>query len=128
MLWRKALIYWRSLAVVGTIAYACLWREPSVTLPPIVGMDKWVHGIMYLVLVWVMMWDNKKAGIHISYSWAIVALFSAIFGGFIEILQEHFFYPRTGDWLDWLADCIGAWVGIGTWYIGQKWHERRVAQ
>ena len=83
---------------------------------------------MYLVLVWVMMWDNKKAGIHISYSFAIVALFSAIFGGFIEILQEHFFYPRTGDWMDWLADCIGAWVGIGTWYIGQKWNERRVAQ
>ena len=91
-------------------------------------MDKWAHGVMYLVLALVMLWDNKKVGIPASYSWMIVVLFSAIFGGFIEILQEQFFYPRTGDWMDWVADCIGTWVGTGIWYIGQKWHERRMAQ
>ena len=128
MLWRKALIYWRTLAVVGAIAYVCLLREPRVTLPPISGMDKWAHGIMYLILTWVMMWDNKKVGIKTSYSWGIAVLFSAIFGGFIEIMQEQFFYPRTGDWKDWLADCLGACVGIGAWYIGQKWYARRMAQ
>ena len=128
MLWRKTLIYWRSLAVVCAIAYVCLLREPRVTLPLITGMDKWAHGMMYLVLAWVMMWDNKKVGLKTSYSWVIVVLFSVIFGGFIEILQEQFFYPRTGDWMDWLADCTGTWVGTGIWYIGQKWHERRMAQ
>jgi VanZ family protein len=91
-------------------------------------MDKWVHGMMYLVLALVMMWDSKTVGIKISCSWVVVALFSAIFGGFIEILQEQFFFPRTGDWMDWLADCIGAWVGVGAWYIGHKWYERRMAQ
>ena len=84
--------------------------------------------MMYLVLAWVMMWDNKKVGIKTSYSWGIAVLFSAIFGGFIEIMQEQFFYPRTGDWMDWLADCLGACVGIGVWYIGQKWYARRMAQ
>ena len=91
-------------------------------------MDKWAHGVMYLVLALVMLWDNKKVGIPASYSWMIVVLFSAIFGGFIEILQEQFFYPRTGDWMDWVADCAGTWAGVGIWYIGQKWHERRMAQ
>ena len=128
MLWRKTLIYWRSLAIVCTIAYVCLLREPHVTLPPVTDMDKWAHGVMYLVLALVMLWDNKKVGIPASYSWVIVVLLAAIFGGFIEILQEYFFYPRTGDWMDWLADCIGTWVGVGIWYIGQKWHERRMAQ
>lgn len=128
MLWRKTLIYWRSLAIVCTIAYVCLLREPHVTLPPVTDMDKWAHGVMYLVLALVMLWDNKKVGIPASYSWVIVVLLAAIFGGFIEILQEQFFYPRTGDWMDWLADCIGTWVGVGIWYIGQKWHERRMAQ
>mgnify|MGYP003474046879 FL=1 len=128
MLWRKTLTYWRSLAIVCTIAYVCLLREPHVTLPPVTDMDKWAHGVMYLVLALVMLWDNKKVGIPTSYSWVIVVLFAAIFGGFIEILQEHFFYPRTGDWMDWLADCTGTWVGAGIWYIGQKWHERRMAQ
>ena len=128
MLWRKTLTYWRSLAIVCTIAHVCLLREPHVTLPPVTDMDKWAHGVMYLVLALVMLWDNKKVGIQASYSWMIVVLFSAIFGGFIEILQEQFFYPRTGDWMDWVADCIGTWVGVGIWYIGQKWHERRMAQ
>ena len=128
MLWRKTLTYWRSLAIVCTIAYVCLLREPHVTLPPVTDMDKWAHGVMYLVLALVMLWDNKKVGIQASYSWMIVVLFSAIFGGFIEILQEYFFYPRTGDWMDWLADCTGTWVGTGIWYIGQKWYERRMAQ
>lgn len=128
MLWRKTLTYWRSLAIVCTIAYVCLLREPHVTLPPVTDMDKWAHGVMYLVLALVMLWDNKKVGIPASYSWVIVVLLAAIFGGFIEILQEYFFYPRTGDWMDWVADCIGTWVGVGIWYIGQKWHERRMAQ
>mgnify|MGYP003543467850 FL=1 len=128
MLWRKTLTYWRSLAIVCTIAYVCLLREPHVTLPPVTDIDKWAHGVMYLVLALVMLWDNKKVGILASYSWMIVVLFSAIFGGFIEILQEYFFYPRTGDWMDWLADCTGTWVGTGIWYIGQKWYERRMAQ
>ena len=128
MLWRKTLIYWRSLAIVCTIAYVCLLREPHVTLPPVTDMDKWAHGVMYLVLALVMLWDNKKVRIPASYSWVIVVLLAAIFGGFIEILQEYFFYPRTGDWMDWLADCTGTWVGTGIWYIGQKWHERRMAQ
>ena len=128
MLWRKTLKYWRSFAIVCAIAYVCLLRKPHVTLPPFTDMDKWAHGVMYIVLALVMLWDNKKAGIQASYSWIIVVLFSAIFGGFIEILQEQFFYPRTGDWMDWLADCIGIWVGVGIWYIGQKWNERRVAQ
>lgn len=128
MLWRKTLTYWRSLAIACVIAYVCLLREPHVTLPPVTDMDKWAHGVMYLVLALVMLWDNKKVGIPTSYSWVIVVLFAAIFGGFIEILQEHFFYPRTGDWMDWLADCTGTWVGAGIWYLGQKWHERRMAQ
>lgn len=128
MLWRKTVTYWRSLAIVCAIAYVCLLRELHVTLPPVTDMDKWAHGVMYLVLALVMLWDNKKVGIQASYSWMVVVLFSAIFGGFIEILQEQFFYPRTGDWMDWVADCIGTWVGVGIWYIGKKWHERRMAQ
>ena len=84
--------------------------------------------MMYLVLALVMMWDNKKVGLKTSYSWVIVVLFSAIFGGFIEILQEQFFYPRTGDWMDWLADCIGVVVGGIIWLIGYKCYERRMVK
>lgn len=138
MLWRKALIYWRSVSVVCAIAYVSLLREPSVALPPIVGIDKYVHGLMYLLLTCTLLWDSKTSewyrcgngidGWRLWQWWLVVVVFPIIYGGFIEILQEKYFYPRTGDWVDWLADCAGVGIGIGVWWIGRKWHARRMAK
>ena len=117
MLWRKALIYWRSVLVVCAIAYVSLLREPSVALPPIVGIaSEWYRC------------GNGIDGWRLWQWWLVVVVFPIIYGGFIEILQEKYFYPRTGDWADWLADCAGVGIGIGVWWIGRKWHARRMAK
>lgn len=124
MLWRKVIGYWKSILVLSAIAYLSLLREPSISLPYVIGMDKWIHAIMYLVLTLTLLWDSQQR----PKLWWIVAVFSAIFGGFIEVLQEQFFYPRTGDWMDWLADCIGVIVAIIVWLIGVKWYEKRMVK
>lgn len=134
MLWRKVIGFWKSILVLGAIAYVSLLREPNVALPPIEGIDKWIHGSMYLLLIVILLWDSKKVKVHKSVGaqrWKIrfiIVVFAAIYGGFIEVLQEHFFYPRTGDLLDWLADCIGVVVGLGLWIIGEKWYEQRMVK
>ena len=124
MLWRKVIGYWKSILVLSAIAYMSLLREPSISLPYVIGMDKWIHAIMYLVLTLTLLWDSQQR----PKLWWIVGVFSAIFGGFIEVLQEQFFYPRTGDWMDWLADCIGVIVAIIVWLIGVKWYEKRMVK
>lgn len=124
MLWRKVIGYWKSIVVLSAIAYISLLREPSISLPYVIGMDKWIHAIMYLVLTLTLLWDSQQR----PKLWWIVGVFSAIFGGFIEVLQEQFFYPRTGDWMDWLADCIGVIVAIIVWLIGVKWYEKRMVK
>ena len=124
MLWRKVIGYWKSIVVLSAIAYISLLREPSISLPYVIGMDKWIHAIMYLVLTLTLLWDSQQS----PKLWWIVGVFSAIFGGFIEVLQEQFFYPRTGDWMDWLADCIGVIVAIIVWLIGVKWNEKRMVK
>jgi VanZ family protein len=124
MLWRKVIGYWKSILVLSAIAYLSLLREPSISLPYVIGMDKWIHAIMYLVLTLTLLWDSQQR----PKLWWIVGVFSAIFGGFIEVLQEQFFYPRTGDWMDWLADCIGVIVAIIVWLIGVKWYEKRMVK
>lgn len=124
MLWRKVIGYWKSIVVLSAIAYVSLLREPSISLPYVIGMDKWIHAIMYLVLTLTLLWDSQQR----PKLWWIVAVFSAIFGGFIEVLQEQFFYPRTGDWMDWLADCMGVIVAIIVWLIGVKWYEKRMVK
>lgn len=138
MLWRKTLIYWRSIAVAGVIVYACLLREPSVALPPIQGIDKYIHAFMYLVLALMLQWDSKATewsrsadgnACFGSWQWWFVTIgLPAILGGSIEVLQEKYFYPRTGDWMDWVANCIGIAAGVIIWWIGLKWHERRMAK
>lgn len=128
MFWRKALTYWRSLLVICIIAYGCLLRKPPYTLPPIENGDKWAHWLVFMVLTLVLLWDSKKAGLQSRRMWVLAMVFPVVYGGFIEILQELYFYPRTGDWVDWLYDTIGMLIGVTIWWIGQKWYERRVVK
>ena len=128
MFWRKALTYWRSLLVICIIAYGCLLRKPLYMLPPIENGDKWAHWLVFMVLTLVLLWDSKKAGLQSWRMWVLAMVFPIVYGGFIEILQELYFYPRTGDWVDWLYDTIGMLIGVTIWWIGQKWYERRVVK
>mgnify|MGYP003409265403 CR=1 FL=1 len=124
MFWRKVIGYWKSIVVLSAIGYISLLREPSIALPSVPGIDKWIHGVMYLILTLTLLWDSQQR----PNLWWIAGVFSAIFGGFIEVLQELFFYPRTGDWMDWLADCIGVIIAIAVWLIGIKLYEKRMVK
>ena len=122
--------------MVCAIAYVSLLREPRVVLPPINGIDKYVHMLMFLVLTWTLLWDsetlewyrsgNGNSGRKVWKWWLIALIFPMIYGGLIEVLQEKYFFPRTGEWLDWGADCIGGVLGIGTWLVGRWWYARRM--
>ena len=128
MLWRKIIGYWKSFLVISAIAYVSLLREPSVPLPAIEGADKWAHMLMYLVLTLVLLWDSKRTDCQPRQMWIIAIAIPVIYGGFIEMIQERYCHPRTGDWMDWLSDCVGVVLAVGIWIIGTKWHERRTAQ
>lgn len=128
MLWRKIVGYWKSIVAICLIAYGCLLRKPLYTMPPIENGDKWVHWLAFMILTLFLFWDSKAIGVKSWKTWLLSVLFPVIYGGFIEVLQDKFFYPRIGDWRDWLADCMGVLVGIIVWLIIQKWNERRVAQ
>lgn len=114
--------------MVCVIAYGCLLRKPLYTFPPIENGDKWVHWLVFMALTLVLLWDSNKAKLKSWKMWILAILLPVIYGGFIEILQERYFYPRTGDWADWLADCVGVLMGVAIWWIGRMWYERRVVK
>lgn len=128
MFWRKIIGYWKSGLVICAIAYGCLLRKPLYSLPPIEHGDKWVHWLAFLLLTVVLYWDSRTAGLKQRRIWMLVVVFPIIYGGLIEVLQDKFFYPRVGDWADWLADIVGVVIGTVICMIIRKWHERRVAQ
>ena len=113
MLWRKALIYKEAVIVGLIILYASLIREPHIRLPEVAFADKWGHLVAYVVLGGTLSLDLIRDKRQSLWVWILGMGIPVIYGGLIEILQGAFFYPRTADWLDWLADIIGTVIGTG---------------
>lgn len=105
--------YIPTLIVAAVIAYLSLIREIHISyLSTFVGWDKIVHFTMFFGLAATMYLDNRRSGKLSRRTRLIICIICILYGGLIEILQETFFYPRTGDWLDWISDCIGTLIGI----------------
>ena len=126
---KRPLRYWETALVAAIILYGSLAPNPHVQLPPVQYADKWTHVLMYLTLGAALMWDMRRDGQHQWRLWLIAIAAPVAFGGIIEILQENFFYPRTGDWLDWTADIVGTLIGCLTaYFIYHWWHGRRITK
>lgn len=98
---------------------------PGSLLPhakPIIGFDKVVHFLMYAVFAFACVWGYRKQYVAHDTAYKKRALLLALavsvaYGGVTELLQEHFVPLRTGDWFDFLADSIGAMVGVVVFYL-----------
>jgi len=119
----KLVHFWKS--IIFTIIIMFLSFVPPAgfkKLPPIniLNFDKIVHMLMYSILTAIIIYDYKY---KISNSpkrktlLFIILLYTTIFGGIIELMQEKWFYPRSAEWIDWLADIVGALLGIFFMYI-----------
>jgi VanZ family protein len=84
------------------------------------NFDKIVHFLMFLALSGVVFFDNSsylKQKISLFRIFLGSFLYPTLLGGFIEILQGFLSPNRTGDWLDFLFDEIGIFVGILICYL-----------
>ena len=109
--------YWKTVVIGIGILYVSLVRDPGISLPTFVGADKWVHGLMYAILGGIACWDSigmKMSGWRLG----IIAIgLPIMYGGIIEGIQELWFAPRSGEWMDWLADSIGVIIGAALMMI-----------
>lgn len=120
---KRLIHYIPTVAVASCIAYLSLIRETGFSLPHFTGWDKLAHFCMYFTLAAVMRWDtlrDRQQGRMVS---IVLLVVCCLYGGLIEILQERYFYPRTGDWLDWLADCLGTVFGL--YSLSLVWKHRK---
>ncbi len=85
--------------------------------------DKLVHSGIYLVLTLLILMgfsnyysiqsNRVKLGV-------LVVLFGITYGGFMEILQHNIFINRSGNWQDFLANGLGAIIGVFVFPIIKK--------
>jgi VanZ family protein len=103
------------IAVIWVVVIAILHAIPGSDFPEtslsdIFQLDKFIHATLFLVgfyLFAIALVGQQKKGI-IRY---IVIAFIA-YGLVLEVLQGLFFFERSADVLDWLADTVGVFLGL----------------
>jgi len=124
--WRTASIVLLVLVLAATMVPAVwIWPDERQFVTWFVAMDKWLHGITFVVLaIWF-------AGQYRPRSYWRIGIGLIFFGVFIEVCQRLVAY-RSADVLDIAADVAGitiglavATAGLGGWSL---WVENRLAR
>ena len=103
-----------TLIVSLTLTVAMLWPMDQPPLSP-GGSDKLVHLISFATLAFPLARTGR-------FGLLPVFIGASIFGGAIELIQPSF--NRSADVNDWIADIVGAVLGIfcGLLYRGLRRH------
>ena len=86
---------------------------PETPLNDVAFIDKWTHFVMYGGTCSVIWWEYRRKHGQPNYHRLIVWgwLAPVLMGGLLEFLQEYATTTRSGDWLDFAANTVGATLG-----------------
>lgn len=86
---------------------------PETPLSNVEFIDKWTHFVMYggtCAVIWREYWRLHRQPCYrrlLLWGW----LAPALMGGLLELLQAYATTTRSGEWLDFWADAVGATLG-----------------
>jgi VanZ family protein len=104
-----------SIALCALILILCFIDTAELPDAPMTNFDKLVHLLMFMGLGGVVFFDNTnylRQPVSRQRIFRSSFLFPTMFSGAIEIMQEYWTTTRTGDWMDFLFDTIGAFIGL----------------
>lgn len=112
----KRYIKGQPLSIIIAIAIwtVCMIPLPETPLDDVPMIDKWTHFVMYGTLVSVIMGEYGRRTETIRWKRFLTCGFimPVIMSGMIELAQAYLTNGvRSGDWMDFLANTIGAVIG-----------------
>ena len=125
------LLYFRRYPITFLLAFAIVLLSllpiPDVRMPVKVPLvDKWTHMVMYGVLTLVIWLEYIRAHRQMRGLRLLLLAFLApiAMGGVLELMQAYLTTCRSGEWLDFVANSIGAVVGAGCGLLASRLWER----
>lgn len=110
------------------VLYLSFFRPPSTGMGRIPHLDKVVHFGMYFsmsALLWYEYWRRHRHAFPFPTAWCLAFVFPVLLSGCIELLQEYCTSYRGGEWLDFLANSLGAGTAsVVIWLVIRKWGDR----
>lgn len=107
------------LATICVIAILVLSLFPVPEMPDLEDVpfiDKWTHMAMYAGLMLCVWFDWKRNKLQPKWGRSLIAMVSgAALGGIIELIQP--LVHRSGEWMDFYADAVGAVLGCLMGYL-----------
>lgn len=114
--WLAAAIVWTAaILVVNSISVS----DPTWQ-PPFPGADKLTHAFMYAVASYS--WRRAIVATRDSVTWKVVGAVALL--GALDEWHQRSVPGRSADVFDWVADVVGAWLGVALWHW---WHARKSA-
>jgi len=106
-------------AVILTVGIAILSLTESTQMPSVSLNDKAIHGMFYtlLAVLWMIPLRQSPITNHQSPIYAVVLFGTTAYGALLELLQHYCTLTRSGEWLDVLADFLGALIGVIIVYL-----------
>lgn len=105
--------FWTTLVTVAIVVLSTMPIPEEAPLGDVPLIDKWVHMVMYAGLVF-MMWVDHVVRSKQKYTWTVrilILLYAIALGGAMELVQAYLTTCRSGDWIDFEADAVGALIG-----------------
>lgn len=107
-----------TVVVIVVVTTLCLIPIEDPPLKDVRFIDKWTHialfgGICLSLVVETLLSGRKRV-------WPAPFL-AALYGGVVELMQAYLTTCRSGEWLDFAADAVGAFVAFPiALYVGRK--------
>ncbi|MEP7167846.1 MAG: VanZ family protein [Bacteroidota bacterium] len=89
---------------------------PHYRWTDLLSIDKAVHSFLFAVLTLLLIRGFKRQNDFSflkTHLLIILFLFSVIYGGLLELMQNYCLTDRSGSWFDLIADATGSVLGIG---------------
>lgn len=104
-------------ALIWSLVILVLSAKAGINLPEsifdLIALDKLGHFAVYAVLSGAVLWGNHKNELPLNRNTVITAvLLSSIYGIVMELMQYCFFPGRYFEYLDIIANIIGAISGF----------------
>jgi VanZ family protein len=104
-------------AVILTVGISVLSLTESTHMPSVSLNDKAIHGLFYTLLA--MSWlvptvkqGSKNSNFQTFKHCVVICVATTAYGALLELLQHYCTLTRSGEWLDVLADFLGALIGV----------------
>jgi VanZ family protein len=112
--------YLPSLLSAGLVFCLSVMQSPLPDSGMPQGLDKIAHLCMYAALAFVFSLDCRRDGCSTTAAFWFPLVAASLYGGAMELVQAYLTTCRSGDWVDFEADVVGALLGVWA-CMGLNW-------